>query len=72
MTCRDCFNEEYYESALELMDELIEYYEEKKPLIAVLSLSIERWEEESEKQHSVLIIMAVQTCWDAIRILIRV
>lgn len=42
-------NEEDYESALELMDELIEDYDEQKPLIEVLSLSIERWEDESEE-----------------------
>ena len=42
-------NEEDYRSALELMDELIEDYDEQKPLIEVLSLSIERWEEESEE-----------------------
>lgn len=38
-------NEDDYESALELMDELIEDYDEQKPLIEVLSISIERWEE---------------------------
>ena len=42
-------NEEDYSAALELMDELIEDYDEQKPLIEVLSLSIERWEEESEE-----------------------
>lgn len=42
-------NKEDYESALELMDELIEDYDEQKPLIEVLSLSIERWEDESEE-----------------------
>lgn len=40
-------NEQDYESALELMDELIEDYDEQKPLIEILSLSIEKWEEES-------------------------
>lgn len=43
------YNEEDYGAALELMDELIEDYDEQKPLIEVLSLSIERWEEESEE-----------------------
>ena len=42
-------NEEDYGSALELMDELIEDYDDQKPLIEVLSLSIERWETESEE-----------------------
>ena len=40
-------NEQDYESALELMDELIEDYDEQKPLIEILSISIEKWEEES-------------------------
>ena len=43
------YNEGDYELALELMDELIEDYDEQKPLIEVLSLSIERWEDESEE-----------------------
>jgi HTH-type transcriptional regulator/antitoxin HigA len=42
-------DEEDYESALTLMDELIEDYDEQKPLIELLSLSIERWENESEE-----------------------
>jgi len=42
-------NEQDYESALELMDELIEDYNEQKPLIEILSLSIEKWEEESDE-----------------------
>jgi HTH-type transcriptional regulator/antitoxin HigA len=42
-------NEDDYESALELMDELIEDYDEQKPLIEILSISIERWEETSEE-----------------------
>jgi len=42
-------NEQDYESALELMDELIEDYDEQKPLIEILSLSIEKWEEESDE-----------------------
>jgi HTH-type transcriptional regulator/antitoxin HigA len=43
------YNEEDYSSALELMDALIEDYDEQKPLIEVISLSIERWEAESEE-----------------------
>ena len=42
------YNEGDYALALELMDELIEDYDEQKPLIEILSLSIERWEDESE------------------------
>lgn len=42
-------NEEDYESALKLMDELIEDYDDQKPLIEILSISIEKWEEESEE-----------------------
>ncbi len=42
-------NEEDYALALELMDELIEDYDEQKPLIDILSLSIERWEEQSDE-----------------------
>lgn len=41
-------NEEEYEQALELMDELIEDYDEFLPLIEVLSTTIEKWEDESE------------------------
>lgn len=41
-------NEAEYEQALELMDELIEDYDKYLPLIEVLSVSIEKWEEESE------------------------
>ena len=41
-------SEEEYEQALELMDELIEDYNEYLPLIEVLSASIEKWEDESE------------------------
>lgn len=43
------YNEEDYALALQLMDELIEDYDEQKPLIEILSLSIERWEDESEE-----------------------
>ena len=42
-------NEQDYKSALELMDELIEDYDEQKPLIEILSISIEKWEEESQE-----------------------
>ena len=42
-------NEAEYEEALELMDELIEDYDEQKPLIEMLSSTIERWENESEE-----------------------
>jgi HTH-type transcriptional regulator/antitoxin HigA len=42
-------NEEEYKQALELMDELIEDYDEYLPLIEVLSASIEKWEDESEQ-----------------------
>ena len=40
-------NEEEYEQALALMDELIEDYDRYLPLIEVLSRSIEIWENES-------------------------
>ena len=40
-------DEDDYEAALALMDELIEDYDGQKPLIEVLSLSIERWENAS-------------------------
>ncbi len=42
-------NDEDYGLALELMDELIDDYDDQKPLIEILSLSIERWEEASEE-----------------------
>lgn len=42
-------NEEEYHEALALMDELIEEYDLYKPLIEVLSVSIERWEDESDE-----------------------
>ena len=41
-------DEKEYEQALELMDELIEDYDQYLPLIEVLSSSIEKWENESE------------------------
>ena len=40
-------NEEDYELALSLMDELIEEYQLYKPLIEILSISIEKWENSS-------------------------
>lgn len=42
-------NEDEYHQALALMGELIEEYDLHKPLIGVLSASIERWEDESEE-----------------------
>ncbi len=41
-------NESEYNQALELMDELIEDYDKYLPLIEVLSVSIEKWEDEAE------------------------
>lgn len=42
------YDESDYEKALALMDELVEDYDTYRPLIEVLSASIEKWEEESE------------------------
>lgn len=42
------YDELEYEKALELMDELIEDYDTYRPLIEMLSASIEKWEDESE------------------------
>jgi HTH-type transcriptional regulator/antitoxin HigA len=42
-------NEDEYHQALALMEELIEEYDLYKTLIEVLSVSIERWEDESEE-----------------------
>lgn len=42
-------NGDEYHQALALMEELIEEYDLYKPLIEVLSVSIERWEDESEE-----------------------
>lgn len=42
-------NEEEYQSALELMDELIEEYDTYRPLIEILSASIERWEDQADE-----------------------
>ena len=41
-------NDGDYTEALALMDELIEDYENNKPLIDVLSLSIKKWEDQSD------------------------
>ena len=41
-------NNHDYETALTLMDELIENYDENKPLIVILSISIERWEDQDK------------------------
>lgn len=41
-------SDEDYSNALKLMDEVIDNYEIYRPLIDVLSLSIERWENEAE------------------------
>lgn len=38
-----------YEQALVLMDEMIDDYDENKSLIDILSVSIERWEDQSEE-----------------------
>lgn len=38
-----------YKQALQLMDELIEDYDNNRPLIEVLSVSIERWEENDDE-----------------------
>jgi HTH-type transcriptional regulator/antitoxin HigA len=42
-------NEDDYAQALALMDELIESYDEYRPLIEVLSSSIERWEDSADE-----------------------
>ncbi len=42
-------NDVDYAQALALMDELIEDYDQYLPLIELLSLAIERWENESEE-----------------------
>ncbi|MTI14175.1 helix-turn-helix domain-containing protein [Sansalvadorimonas verongulae] len=42
-------SEEEYKTALDLMDELIEEYDNYVPLIEILSASIERWENESDE-----------------------
>lgn len=42
-------NEDDYERALALMDDLVEDYENQKQLIEVLSVSIEHWENSSDQ-----------------------
>ncbi|WP_419810909.1 helix-turn-helix domain-containing protein [Bacterioplanoides sp.] len=42
-------NDEEYQQALALMDELIEEYDNYVPLIEVLAASIEKWEDEAEE-----------------------
>ena len=41
-------NESEYETALTLMEELIEDYDYNRPLIDILSRSIERWEDKAK------------------------
>ena len=41
-------NEAEYKAALEMMDELIEHYDENRSLIVLLSNSIEEWEEDDK------------------------
>jgi len=42
-------NDKEYQQALALMDELIEDYDNQRPLIELLSASIERWENTAEE-----------------------
>jgi HTH-type transcriptional regulator/antitoxin HigA len=42
-------NQTDYDAALALMDELIEDYDQQRSLIGVLSVSIERWENQAEE-----------------------
>ncbi|MCL4111489.1 UNVERIFIED_CONTAM: hypothetical protein GTU68_002273 [Idotea baltica] len=42
-------NDSEYQQALALMDELIEDYDKQRPLIEILSASIERWENTAEE-----------------------
>ena len=42
-------NQEEYEKALALMDELIEDHDRNRPLIEVLSASIDRWEASADE-----------------------
>lgn len=42
------YDEADYAKALELMDELIDDYDTYRPLIEVLSTSIEKWEDEAD------------------------
>lgn len=38
-----------YEQAMTLMDELVDDYDANKPLIEILAVSIERWEDQAEE-----------------------
>lgn len=38
-----------YEQAMALMDELVDDYDANKPLIEILAVSIERWEDQAEE-----------------------
>jgi len=42
-------NQADYDNALSLMDELIDDYDTNAPLIEILSVSIERWESQSDE-----------------------
>lgn len=42
-------SDDEYQQSLQLMDTLIEDYERNRPLIEVLSVAIERWENESKE-----------------------
>ena len=42
-------NNEEYQSALALMDELFEDYDKQRPLVDILSTSIERWENTADE-----------------------
>lgn len=42
-------NDEEYQQALALMDNLIDDYDKQRPLIGILSNSIERWEDNAEE-----------------------
>jgi len=42
-------NQKDYEHAIELMDELVSDYSANKPLIEILAVSIERWEDQAEE-----------------------
>ena len=42
-------NQKDYEQAMELMDELVSDYSTSKPLIEILDVSIERWEDQAEQ-----------------------
>lgn len=42
-------NDTAYRNALALMDELVEYYEKYLPLIELLSISINNWEDQADE-----------------------